>query len=384
MDQSEGVAHVETLNLTDVVRDSMTVAWTAPEGDPPYGYVILRTEGGASPTLDSVIVDNSESTDTTYTDGGLTQETQYTYWVLVLRSTGVSALRDAADASATTAMAAACNATDPCTVSDPSANTGAPVNLGVVAATVDSITVAWEAPATGEEVLGYKIERDGGVLVENTGNAATSYQDTGLADGTDHGYRVAAIRAGGLSPWSDALDARTLGYPDIPESEWRAALAELREIPDAPLVAYPESGAGAPHGCEGIDVREISYQDERRPLDSWNVTIEWDTPDCSASDGTLSGYDVWRRGHSDVVDDHSTPARGVPETPSARLSSSHPASTSSTRLPRVCPGPGAPTPCPPRRQPLWTRTLRTRSTSISSSRSSGRRQWRPGPSESTF
>lgn len=47
------------------------------------------------------------------------------------------------------------------------------------------------------------------ILVENTGNAETSYVDSSVATGGSYVYRVKARNAGGLSVWSSYARADT-------------------------------------------------------------------------------------------------------------------------------------------------------------------------------
>ncbi|MEM8564926.1 MAG: fibronectin type III domain-containing protein [Bacteroidota bacterium] len=74
-------------------------------------------------------------------------------------------------------------------------------NLNTVTAT--TIDMSWTAPAGS--VTGYKIERESPsgsgwtVLVANTGNTNTTYQDTGLTPETEYSYRIIAINAQGES-----------------------------------------------------------------------------------------------------------------------------------------------------------------------------------------
>jgi hypothetical protein len=44
------------------------------------------------------------------------------------------------------------------------------------------------------------------VYVEGTKNAATTYTDTGVTAGVRQVYRVKAINAAGLSPWSNYVN----------------------------------------------------------------------------------------------------------------------------------------------------------------------------------
>ena len=69
----------------------------------------------------------------------------------------------------------------------------------------DSVSLSWSAPGDGGAVSGYRIwrrlpdkgENKLGVLVENTGSAATSYGDSSAEAGQKHIYRVQALGPGG-------------------------------------------------------------------------------------------------------------------------------------------------------------------------------------------
>jgi hypothetical protein len=64
----------------------------------------------------------------------------------------------------------------------------APLNLAAVAQSSTQINLSWDA-VTG--ATGYDVERDGVVIVE--AQAGITYNDTGLAPGTEYDYRVRAI-----------------------------------------------------------------------------------------------------------------------------------------------------------------------------------------------
>ena len=69
----------------------------------------------------------------------------------------------------------------------------------------NGVNLSWTAPADGGTVTGYRIllrlpdrgEKQFGMLVENTGSAATSYVDQTASAGTKHIYRVQALNAAG-------------------------------------------------------------------------------------------------------------------------------------------------------------------------------------------
>ena len=94
----------------------------------------------------------------------------------------------------------------------PPTNTPAPVleapgrAQGLTATLSDgSVSLSWSAPDDGGAVTGYRIwrrlpdkgEKDLTALVENTGNAATSYVDSSAEERQKHIYRVQALNAAG-------------------------------------------------------------------------------------------------------------------------------------------------------------------------------------------
>ena len=107
-DLTPGIAHVETLVLSNVTHDSVTLEWTAPAGDAPLGYVIVRRNNGGTYEIAHCTMDPSQ---TSHTDSGLEPETEYTYWVSAIRPTGVTLISHAATASATTMSLQAASAT---------------------------------------------------------------------------------------------------------------------------------------------------------------------------------------------------------------------------------------------------------------------------------
>src|SRR5439155_376211 len=160
------------------------------------GYKIERsTDGG---TTWSVLVANTGSTATTYSDIGLSPNVSYTYRVSAINSVGTGS--PSTTASATTVAVA------------PSSPTG----LTATAASSSQISLSWTAPNNGgSAITGYKIESsvDGGLtwatLAANTGSVTTTYSDTGLAHSTTYTYRVSAINSVGTGSPSGNVSATT-------------------------------------------------------------------------------------------------------------------------------------------------------------------------------
>src|SRR5437867_853164 len=184
---------------TAVSSSEIHLSWTAPSvfGLVVTGYEIERsTDGGLTW---NVLVANTGSTATTYSDTGLAHSTTYTYRVHTVTTIGTSFPSDTA--SATTFAVA------------PSPPTG----LAATAVSSTQISLRWTAPADngGSAVTGYQIERstNGGntwSTLVNTCGTSTSCSDTGLPHATTFTYRVSAINSIGTSSPSNTASATTL------------------------------------------------------------------------------------------------------------------------------------------------------------------------------
>ena len=86
----------------------------------------------------------------------------------------------------------------------------APTNLTGLIDADGNITITWTGPG-GDSITGYQIlrrrpqweEHELEVYVDDTGNTAISYTDTGTPENTLYVYRVKARNAAGLSEWSN-------------------------------------------------------------------------------------------------------------------------------------------------------------------------------------
>lgn len=109
----------------------------------------------------------------------------------------------------------------------------APANLVANAFSSSQINLSWAAPNSGgSPITGYKIERktlsgSWSVLVNNTGNTSTSYQDSGLPSSTTYEYRVSAINAIGTSSPSSTATATTHIADTVPSAPTGLAATAL-------------------------------------------------------------------------------------------------------------------------------------------------------------
>lgn len=180
-------------NLTAqaVSSTQINLSWTAPVNSTQNevnGYRIEQDIScdGTFATL------AANSTSTTYTNTGLNSGTCYAYRVSALNSAGASAPSNVDfDVTHTT--------------------TSAPTGLAITALST-SLKLVWNAPSNngGASISGYQIQRNGTILVSNTGNNKTVYTDMGLKSSTAQTYRIAAWNSVGLGPFSANVTAKTL------------------------------------------------------------------------------------------------------------------------------------------------------------------------------
>ena len=89
---------------------------------------------------------------------------------------------------------------------------GQPTGLGAVAGN-GSVALSWTAPTNngGASITGYKIYRGtssgGETLLTTTTTSGTTYNDSGLANGTTYYYDVAAVNSAGTGPLSTEASA---------------------------------------------------------------------------------------------------------------------------------------------------------------------------------
>ncbi|MGI0041085.1 MAG: fibronectin type III domain-containing protein, partial [Nitrosopumilaceae archaeon] len=88
----------------------------------------------------------------------------------------------------------------------------APTAPSVTALSKSSLKLIWTAPSNngGSPITGYKIQRNGTTLVNNTGTTITNYTNSGLLASHQQTYRIAAWNSVGLGPYSVNVTGKTL------------------------------------------------------------------------------------------------------------------------------------------------------------------------------
>ena len=182
-----------------VSNGQVVLTWNDPEDDSITGYVILRRvrvndQGGDF----SVLVANTGSAATTYTDDTVAASTTYTYRIKAINEHGVSERSRWVHID----TPAAPEPEEKESAEPPDKPTGLEA-----AASNGQVVLTWDDPED-DSITGYVILRrvrvndqggDFSVLVANTGSAATTYTDDEVEASTTYTYRIKAINEHGTS-----------------------------------------------------------------------------------------------------------------------------------------------------------------------------------------
>ena len=186
---TEPPAKPEGLEAT-ATHDSVTLTWDDPGDDTITGYVILRRIPGVDPQGHfDVLVADTGTTATSYTDDTVAAETRYTYRIKAINGAGTSERSRWSHIDTPAAP-----------VPDKPTGLEATESHGQVVLTWDD---SGDDSITGYVILRRVRENDTGgdfsVLVANTGSAATTYTDDTVAANTTYTYRIKAINEHGTS-----------------------------------------------------------------------------------------------------------------------------------------------------------------------------------------
>ena len=171
-------------------HDSVTLTWDDPGDDTITGYVILRRVPGVdSEGHFDVLVADTGTAATTYTDNTVAAETRYTYRIKAINRAGTSERSRWSHIDTPAAP-----------VPDKPTGLEATESDG-------QVVLTWDDPGD-DTITGYVILRrvrenntggDFSVLVADTGTAATTYIDDTVAANTTYTYRIKAINEHGTS-----------------------------------------------------------------------------------------------------------------------------------------------------------------------------------------
>ena len=177
----------------DPAHDQVGLDWDDLDDSTITGYRILRRLPAEDLSGEfAVLLENTDSALTTYVDTTVTPQTSYVYRVKAINAHGSSERSSWA------------NALTP----------AVPAPTGLRAGTTSAgVSLDWDDPQDAT-ITGYKILRRSGtansqggfgVLVEDTGTAATAYLDGTARGNVSYYYQVLAIRTSGVSAPSDSV-----------------------------------------------------------------------------------------------------------------------------------------------------------------------------------
>ncbi|MDX6646288.1 MAG: hypothetical protein QOK40_2015 [Miltoncostaeaceae bacterium] len=149
----------------------------------------------------------------------------------------------------------------------------APTGLSAAVVDAHAIALSWTAAQDDFGVTGYRVYRDAGAApIASISGAATGYTDTGLATGSAHTYRVAAVDAAGHeSAPSDPANAGTGGDttpPSVPTGLTAIApdahsigLLWTAATDDTAVAGYRVFRDGGASPIAGVDAATTGYTD---------------------------------------------------------------------------------------------------------------------------
>jgi len=194
-----------SLGASAVSGTQINLTWTDNSGNETGFKVERKTGSGGSWSQIATPGANA----TSYNDTGLSNGTQYYYRVRATNATGDSGYSNEANAT---------------TLAPPAA----PSSLGASAVSGTQINLSWTDNASTE--TGFKIERKTGSggswsQIDTVSANVTSYNSTGLSNGTEYYYRVRATNATGDSGYSNEASATTASIPSAPSSLGASAVS---------------------------------------------------------------------------------------------------------------------------------------------------------------
>ena len=182
-------------NLTaSSAQAGVVLTWAAPSGiEGVTGYRIVRKRPDGEKYV-QVVVSDTGSTNTTWTDTNVNDGVRYKYGVKGIKSDQLGKR---------TALVAI-------VYDQPVTQPEAPTDLSIESAD-DGLVLTWVKPASGDKPTGYQILRrvpDGNmsVYVSDTGSTSTTWTDTDVSDGVLYKYRTKSLNVAGTSRRSNQVE----------------------------------------------------------------------------------------------------------------------------------------------------------------------------------
>ncbi len=195
---TEAPARPQGLSLVSATHETVELSWTDPQDATVTGYQILRRLRDEYETgrFDIVVADTG-SAETSYTDDGVGALTRYVYRVKAINTFGLS--QWSAYLRANT----------------PAAPPSAPTGLSGTA-TAEAVTLSWDDPED-DTVTGYRVlrrERDAEpgptvTVSDDSASTVTTFVDETVEAASKYTYRILALNSHGASPASVEAEVDT-------------------------------------------------------------------------------------------------------------------------------------------------------------------------------
>ncbi len=178
-----GPGRVTGLQATATAHNRVSLSWHAPsDGTAVTGYRILRRAADTENSL-QIVVQNTRTTGTAWTDDDVSARTKYVYRVQALGEHGEGQVAQ------------------PASVITPHApKPGRVTGLEATATVHNRVSLSWHAPSDGAAVTGYRVLRRAAdtenslqVVVQDTGTTDTAWTDDDVSARTKYVYRVQAL-----------------------------------------------------------------------------------------------------------------------------------------------------------------------------------------------
>ena len=192
-----------------------------------------------------------------FTDGGLTANTPYSYAVSAFDAAG----NNSAQSSPAVAVSTLPDTTAP----------SVPAGLTAQAVSSTQVNLSWSASTDDVGTTGYRVYRDGTQVAAASG---LTFQNTGLAAGTTYSYQVSAVdAAGNESVRSAAVPATTPALDSTPPSISMTAPGSGSTISGTVTVSASASDAGS-------GVHDVQFFVQGNPMSDDTTapySFQWDT-----------------------------------------------------------------------------------------------------------
>ena len=275
------------LNANVISATQIDLSWSlSDESDTSITGFKIEARSNTDPNY-SVIVENTENTDTTYSHTGLTPDTVYAYRVQAVSSAGES------EPSSSTTVKTSSNSIS--SENTNIENTDVPTNLVAIAISPTSIELSWNAPTQtyGQNIQGYTIKQE---------IAPGVYSKIADTIGSEINYIVSDLKT-------------DESYSFVVSTNYLRGSSDVSETATATLSSSSTSnnshddGGDTPNSVVPTGVPDSPIDLNVQPVLSTQIDLSWTAPENDSNDNdSITGYKIEVRttndsSYSTVIED---------------------------------------------------------------------------------